>query len=100
MTVWPVARQVKQPDGSSPAPGAERLFAWAAGAAAPHRFNPAVTGRVAGSVAAQRTHEQELAASGPDGVLVRKLPAVAARRAVVRAPRPGAGILGSRRVSR
>lgn len=100
MTVWPVARQVKQPDGSSPAPGAERLFAWAAGAAAPHRFNPAVTGRVAGSVAAQRTHEQGLAVSGPDGTLVRKLPPVVALGGAVRSPRPGAGLAGNRRVTR
>jgi hypothetical protein len=100
MTVWPVARQVRQPDGSSPAPGAERLFAWVAAAACPQRFNPAVTGRVAGSVAAHRTHEQGLVASGPDGTLVRKLPPVVALRAAVRSPRPGTGVAGNRRVTR
>ncbi|BCW73389.1 hypothetical protein NicSoilB8_44330 [Arthrobacter sp. NicSoilB8] len=100
MTVWPVARQFRQPDGTSPAPGAERLLAWDAAAAAPYRFNPAVTGRVAGSVAAQRTHEQELAASGPDGTLVQKLPAVVARGAAVRFPRPCAGVPGNGRMTR
>jgi hypothetical protein len=100
MTVWPVARQFRQPDGKSPAPGAERLFAWVAAPAAPHRFNPAVIGRVAGSVAAQRTHEHGLAASGPDGTLVQKLPAVVVPGAAVRAPRPGASVPGNRRVSR
>ena len=99
MTVWPVARQFRQPDGNSPAPGAERLFSWVAAAAAPHRFNPAVIGQVVGSVAAQRTHEQGLAASGPDGTLVQKLPAVVVRGAAKRAPRPGAGVPGNRRVT-
>lgn len=100
MTVWPVALQVRQPDGNSPAPGAERLFAWVAAAAAPHSLNPAVIGRVVGSVAAQRTNEEGLAASGPDGTLDQKLPAVVVRRAAVRAPRRGARILGNRRVTR
>ena len=100
MTVWPLARQFRQPDGNSPAPGAERLFAWVAAAAAPHRFNPADTGRVVGPVAAQRTHEQGLAASGRDGTLVQKLPAVVVRGAAVRAPRPGAGVPDNRRVTR
>ena len=100
MTVWPVARQFRQPDGNSPAPGAVRLFAWVAAAAAPHRFNPAVIGRVAGSVAAQRTHEQGLAASGPDGTLVQKPPAVVARVAAVRTPHPCAGVPGNGRVTR
>lgn len=99
MTVWPVVRQFRQFDGNSPSPVAERLIAWVAPAAAPHRVSPDVTGRAAGSVAAQRTDQQGLAVSGPDSVLVRKLPAVAARRAVVQVPRPGGGILGNRRVS-
>lgn len=34
------------------------------------RFNPASFGRIAGSVAAQRTYKQGLAASGPDGTRV------------------------------
>jgi len=100
MTVWPVARQDSRSDGNRPAPGAECLFAWAAAAAAPHRFNPAVTGRVAGSVAAQRTHEQGLAASGPDGTLVQKLPAGFTRVAAVRAPRSRAGVPGNGWVTR
>jgi hypothetical protein len=100
MKVWPVARQFRQPDGNSPAPDGERLFAWVAAVAALHRFNPAVTGRVVGSVAAQRTHEQGLAASGLEGTLVRKLSAVVVSGAAVRAPGPGAGVPGNRRVAR
>ncbi|GAA2135349.1 hypothetical protein GCM10009825_19580 [Arthrobacter humicola] len=100
MTVWPVARQFRQPDRNSPTPVAERLFIWNAAAAAPHRFNLAVTGWVAGSVAAQRTHEQELAASGPDGTHVRKLPADLARGAALKAQRPRAGVPGNGRVTR
>ena len=100
MTIWPEARQFRQLDRNSPAPGAERLFAWVAAAAAPHRFNPAVTDRVAGSVAAQRTYEQGLAASGPDGTLVQKLPAGFTRVAAVRAPRSRAGVPGNGWVTR
>ena len=70
------------------------------GRSRPHRFNPAVTGRIAGSVAAQRTYEQGLAASGPDGTLVRKLPAVVVRVAAAGAPRSGAGVPGNGRVTR
>jgi hypothetical protein len=38
-------------------------------------FNPAASGRIAGSVAARRTYEGELAASEPDGTRVLMLPA-------------------------
>lgn len=48
---------------------------WTAPRTAPSRFNPAASGRIAGSVAAQRTYEEELAASGPDGTRVPMLPA-------------------------
>ena len=49
MTVVPVARQFRQPNGNSPAPGAESLLAWDAAAAAPVRFSTNVTGPVAGA---------------------------------------------------
>jgi hypothetical protein len=100
MTVWPVARQFRQPDGNNPAPGAERRIAWVAALAAPHRFNPAAIGRIVGFVAAQRTHEQGLAAFGPDGTIVQKLPAIVVGGAAVRTPRPGARVPGNRRVTR
>jgi hypothetical protein len=100
MTIWPEARQFRQLDRNSPAPGAERLFAWVAAAAAPHRFNPAVTDRVAGSVAAQRTYEQGLAASGPDGTRVQKLPAAVVRVDASTAPHPCTGVPGNGLVTR
>lgn len=40
------------------------------------RFNPAASGRVAGSVAARRTYEEELAASESDGTRSLMLPAI------------------------
>lgn len=100
MTVWPVVRQDRQPGGSDPAPGGERPPASVAATAAPHRFNPADTGRTAGSVAAQRTYEQRLAASGPDGTLVQKLSAVVVRVAAAGAPRSCAGVPGNGRETR
>jgi hypothetical protein len=45
------------------------VFPAAATKTAPSRFNPATYSRIAGSVAAQQTHEQGLAASDPDGTL-------------------------------
>lgn len=59
------------------------------------RFNPAASGRIAGSVAAQRTHEQGLAASGPDGTRVLMPPV--ARSAPLRATRQGDGTRAKRR---
>jgi hypothetical protein len=53
-----------------------RLFPCTAPRTARFRFNPAASGRIAGSVAARRTYEGELAASEPDGTRVLMLPAV------------------------
>jgi len=57
------------------APLVQRLFPWVAPGTARFRFNPA-SNRIAGSVAARRIHDRELAASEPDGTLVPMLPAV------------------------
>lgn len=96
MAVWTAARRDRQPGGNRPVSGAERRFARAA--AAHLRFNPAPTGRIAGSVAAQRTREQELAASGADGTRVRMLPANFTTVSTAQAPHPRAGVLSSGRV--
>jgi hypothetical protein len=45
------------------------LFPAAAATTARSRFNPATSAWIAGSVAAQQTHERGLAASDPDGTL-------------------------------
>jgi hypothetical protein len=100
MAVSPAAHRYRQPGGVQPASGEERLFAWAAAATTPNRFNPAASGRIAGSVAAQRTHEQGLAASGPDGTLVWMLPAAFAGVETGTAPHPFAGIPGNGRATR
>ena len=65
MAAWPAALRDRQPGGHEPASGAERRSVIVA--AAPPRFNPAASRRIAGSVAAQRVREHELAASGADG---------------------------------
>lgn len=95
MTVRPVTRQDRQFSKNGPGPGAEGLFASVAAAAAPRRFNSADSGRIAGSVAAQRTHEQALAAFGPDRTLVQKLPAFVSRVATETARRLRGGVPGT-----
>ena len=67
------ARGEKRP-GQLSRPG----FLRAAPGAIPSRFSPAHLGRIAGSVAARRTYQGELAASEPDGTRVLMLPAVLA----------------------
>lgn len=51
------------------------LTGWTAPRTTHSRFNPSAFGRIAGSVAAHRTYEEELAASGLDGSRSRMLPA-------------------------
>jgi hypothetical protein len=57
----------------------EFLLGAATGRTAFSRFNPPASERIAGSVAAQRTYEQGLAASGPDGTRVLMPPAARAK---------------------
>lgn len=67
----PLAHPAWADDGGTQHSGRENLLLSAApGRTAFSRFNPPVLGRIAGSVAAQRTYEQGLAASGPDGTRV------------------------------
>jgi hypothetical protein len=67
----PLARPAWADKGGAQPSARERLLLGeATGRTAFSRFNPPASGRIAGSVAAQRTYEQGLAASGPDGTLV------------------------------
>jgi hypothetical protein len=72
----PTARRDWIPGGIQSVLPIVPLAGWTAGRPAPSRFNPAASGRIAGSVAARRTYEEGLAASGPDGTRVLVLPAL------------------------
>lgn len=72
----PTARRGTARSEKRPGQLSRPAFLWAAPRAVRSRFNPAHLGRIAGSVAARRTYQGELAASEPDGTRVLMLPAV------------------------
>ena len=98
MAAWRVAGRDRQPGESQSASGME--FRFAGTADTHHRFNPVNSGRIAGPVAAQRTHEQGLAASGADGTLARMLPAHVNPVSAGWGPQSRAGVRGKRLVNR
>jgi hypothetical protein len=103
----PLARPAWADKGGAQPSARERLLLGeATGRTAFSRFNPPASGRIAGSVAAQRTYEQGLAASGPDGTLVLMPPVARAMSQgdgtrIKRGERPGqhAGQPGPRRIT-
>jgi hypothetical protein len=78
MTSLPLAGRDFVHDEIQPSAHETCPFRAATARTAHSRFSPATSGRIAGFVAAQQTHEQGLAASDPDGTLVLMPPAVPA----------------------